>query len=161
MRKPRPQALSDDLKPGILALNNAHATELSWLTAAQFEMLLQEAFYARQIDHGDAFLLAFDQRAAYGSPNYLWFCERYPRFVYIDRAVVSPPKRGRGYARALYVDLFAHARRKGHSRVTCEVNSHPPNPASDAFHAAMGFTEVGRADIHQGSKTVRYLVRAV
>lgn len=161
MRKPRPQTLSDDLKPGILALNNAHATELSWLTAAQFEMLLQEAFYARQIDHGDAFLLAFDQRAAYGSPNYLWFRERYPRFVYIDRAVVSPPKRGRGYARALYVDLFAHARRKGHSLVTCEVNSHPPNPASDAFHAAMGFTEVGRADIHQGSKTVRYLVRAV
>jgi predicted GNAT superfamily acetyltransferase len=43
--------------------------------------------------------------------------------------------------------------------VVCEVNSEPPNPASDAFHAAMGFTEVGRATIHQGRKTVRYLTR--
>jgi uncharacterized protein len=161
VRKPRPQALSDDLKPGILALNNAHATELSWLTAAQLDVLLQEAFYARQIDHGDAFLLAFDQRAAYASPNYLWFRERYPSFVYIDRVVVSPPKRGRGYARALYMDLFAQARRKGHSLVTCEVNSDPPNPASDTFHAMMGFGEVGQAALYQGSKTVRYLVRAV
>jgi len=158
---PQPQALSDDVKPAVLALNNAHATELSWLSAAQLEVLLQEAFYARQIDHGDAFLLAFDQRAAYGSPNYLWFRERYRSFVYIDRVVVSPPKRGRGYARALYMDLFAHARRKGHTLVTCEVNSHPPNHASDAFHAGMEFAEVGQGAIHRGSKTVRYLARVL
>lgn len=161
MQKLRPQALSDDLKPGILALNNAHATELSWLSAVQLDTLLQEAFYARQIDQGDAFLLAFDQHAAYASPNYLWFRERYPSFVYIDRVVVSPPKRGRGHARALYMDLFVQARRKGHSLVTCEVNSAPPNPASEAFHAAMGFGEVGHATLYQGSKTVRYLTRAV
>ena len=36
-----------------------------------------------------------------------------------------------------------------------------PNPASDAFHAAQGFAEVGQAAIHQGSKTVRYLARAL
>jgi predicted GNAT superfamily acetyltransferase len=32
---------------------------------------------------------------------------------------------------------------------------------SDAFHAAQGFAEVGKAAIHQGSKTVRYLTRAI
>jgi len=37
----------------------------------------------------------------------------------------------------------------------------PPNPASDAFHAAHGFSEVGRSAIHGGSKTVRYLSRAL
>jgi hypothetical protein len=45
--------------------------------------------------------------------------------------------------------------------VVCEVNSDPPNPASDAFHAAMEFSEVGRAAIHHGSKTVRYLARVL
>src|SRR5262249_58217955 len=53
------------------------AAELSWLTAAQLTALLDKAFYARQISDGDAFLLAFDQKAIYESPNYLWFRERY------------------------------------------------------------------------------------
>jgi predicted GNAT superfamily acetyltransferase len=35
----------------------------------------------------------------------------------------------------------------------------PPNPASDAFHAALGFAEVGSARLFDGMKTVRYLAR--
>jgi predicted GNAT superfamily acetyltransferase len=45
----------------------------------------------------------------------------------------------------------------GHELIACEVNADPPNPASDAFHAALGFKPVGLAAIHGGSKTVRYL----
>jgi predicted GNAT superfamily acetyltransferase len=81
--------------------------------------------------------------------------------VYIDRVMVSPLMRGRGYARALYLNLFACARRKGHTLVVCEVNTDPPNSVSDAFHLAMEFTEVGRVAIHRGSKTVRYLARVL
>jgi uncharacterized protein len=154
-----PQLLRDDIKPAILALNNAHAVELSLLTAEQLDALLDKAFYARQISDGGAFLLALDQSAAYESPNYLWFSRRYRQFVYIDRVVVAPVMRKRGYARALYMDLFAHARQEGHTLVVCEVNRDPPNWASDAFHAAMQFTEVGRAKIHQNRKTVRYFAR--
>ena len=117
------------------------------------------AFLARRIGAVDAFLLAFDQDADYDSPNFLWFRSRYPRFVYVDRIVVAPLARGRGHARRLYDDLFRHALRAGHERVVCEVNSEPPNPASDAFHATLGFSEVGAATIHDGSKTVRYLAR--
>jgi uncharacterized protein len=105
----------------------------------------------------DAFLLAFDQNAQYQSPNFLWFCERYPRFVYVDRIVVAPEARGRGYARQLYDDLFAHAIRAGHERVVCEVNLSPPNPVSLTFHEALGFIEVGRASVYDGSRSVRYL----
>ncbi|HXQ03645.1 MAG TPA: GNAT family N-acetyltransferase, partial [Bradyrhizobium sp.] len=81
-----------------------------------------------------AFLLAFDQDARYDSPNFLWFCARYPSFVTAEA---------------------------GHERVVCEVNTSPPNPASDAFHAASGFVEVGKASIYDGSRAVRYLSHAL
>ncbi len=56
------------------------------------------------------------------------------------------------------VPMFDQASQAGHDRVVCEVNARPPNPESDAFHAALGFTEVGSASIHNDSKTVRYLL---
>jgi len=69
--------------------------------------------------------------------------------------------RKQGLANRLYEDLFRTAREAGHDRIVCEVNSDPPNPASDAFHAALGFEEVGNASIHGGTKTVRYLSRSL
>jgi hypothetical protein len=145
------------LGKALLALNNAHAQELSWLEAERLGYLIGEALLARRIGRLDAFLLAFDQDARYDSPNFIWFRDRYPRFVYVDRIVVAPSARGRGCARRLYRDLFGYAARAGHDRIVCEVNRTPPNPASDAFHAALGFVEVGTAGIHGGSRTVRYL----
>ncbi|TPL08583.1 GNAT family N-acetyltransferase [Mesorhizobium sp. B2-4-11] len=145
----------------ILALNNEHAAELSWLEPERLSFLLGEAFYARRIGALEAFIMTFDQGARYDSPNFLWFRERYERFDYVDRVVVAAQARGRGHARLLYQDLFEHATRAGHALVTCEVNADPPNPASDAFHAALGFTEVGDAVIHGGKKAVRYYVRRI
>jgi predicted GNAT superfamily acetyltransferase len=145
----------------LLALNNAHAQELSWLEPERLEHLVKQAFLARRIGNLDAFMLALDQDAQYDSPNFLWFRARYPRFVYVDRIVVASTARGRGCARRLYHDLFEQAVRTGHERIVCEVNARPPNPESDAFHAALGFIEVGNASIHNDSKTVRYLSRAL
>jgi uncharacterized protein len=45
--------------------------------------------------------------------------------------------------------------------VVCEVNIDPPNPASEAFHLALGFKEVGQATIHGGTKTVRYFEKII
>jgi len=96
-----PQPLTVPVTPVILALNNAHSIELSWLDADLLDFLVEQSFYAR-IGTVDAFLLAFDHTAQYDSPNYLWFSQRFPRFVYIDRVAVVPAMRGRGYARLLY-----------------------------------------------------------
>jgi predicted GNAT superfamily acetyltransferase len=161
---PTPDTLIDLTGPepssdALLALNNAHARELSWLEPERLAHLVAEAFLAKRIGEADAFLLAFDQDADYDSPNFLWFRARYPRFVYVDRIVVAGHARGRGLARRLYLDLFEQALRAGHERVVCEVNAIPPNPASDAFHADLGFVEVGTGEIHGGSKTVAYLER--
>lgn len=105
--------------------------------------------------------MAFDEGADYDSPNYLWFRARHSRFVYVDRVAVDRAMRKRGLAQLLYEDLFRCAAGAGHDRIVCEVNSDPPNPASDAFHEALGFTEVGHAAIHGGAKTVRYLSRSL
>jgi predicted GNAT superfamily acetyltransferase len=143
-----------------LALNNAHAQELSWLDQDGLSRLVGNAFAAWRIGHAEAMLIAFDQGADYGSPNFLWFRERHAAFVYVDRVVVAETARGRGHARRLYEALFDTAARRGHRIVTCEVNSAPPNPASDAFHAALGFAIVGSATLGPG-KSVRYYERTL
>lgn len=145
----------------ILALNNRHAEELSWLEAERLSFLLGQAFYARRIGAVEAFIMTFDQDADYNSPNFLWFKQRYPRFVYVDRVAVDEAARGRGHARRFYENLFEQAKHAGHDLVTCEVNAEPPNPASDAFHARLGFHEIGAAAIHGGKKTVRYFARQI
>lgn len=162
MNEPLPidRVLPED-EPAILTLNNEHAAELSWLEPERLSFLIGEAFYTRRIGALEAFIMTFDQDAQYDSPNFLWFRERYQRFVYVDRVVVAAQTRGRGHARRLYEDLFDHVSRAGQTIVTCEVNAEPPNPASDAFHAALGFAEVGDAVIHGGKKAVRYYARQI
>lgn len=145
-------------EPSVLALNNLHAAETSFLDAPKLHGMIGAAFLAGRIGLVEAFLLAFDQSADYDSPNFLWFRERYGRFVYVDRIISAAEARGKGHARRLYLALFTAARVAGHERVVCEVNADPPNPASDAFHAAMGFVEVGSALLRNG-KTVRYFER--
>ncbi|WP_127523449.1 GNAT family N-acetyltransferase [Mesorhizobium sp. Z1-4] len=143
----------------LLALNNAHAVQTSMLTGERWDQLVKTAFAADCVDRAAALLIAFDQTADYDSPNFGWFRERYARFVYVDRIVVDAGHQGRGLARRLYEGLFQKAQAAGHDRVVCEVNSQPPNPESDAFHARLGFEEVGRADLQHGAKSVRYLMR--
>ena len=151
--------LTPDALPAILALNNAHARELSWLEPERLDHLVGQAFLVLRAGAADAFLMTFDQDAGYDSEYFLWFRAREPRFVYVDRVVVADRARGRGLARRLYEALFDKARAAGHTLVTCEVNADPPNPASDAFHAALGFTEVGQAALKGGEKTVCYFAR--
>jgi predicted GNAT superfamily acetyltransferase len=147
---------SSRLSAALVKLNNDHAVELSWADPARLAELIGSAFYAARIGHAEALLIAFDQEADYQSPNFLWFRERHARFVYVDRVVTDPAARGRGLARTLYLDLFEHARAAGHERIVCEVNSDPPNPASEAFHRSFGFHAVGEALLGNGKK-VSYL----
>ena len=155
------QAITAAEHAGLLALNNAHAVETSLLDAARLKAMLDEAFLATRIGDVDAFLIVFDEKARYDSPNFTWFQARFPDFVYVDRIITGPEARGKGYARALYEDLFEMAAARGHKRVVCEVNFDPPNPGSDAFHSALGFAEVGRQLLPGSGKTVRYLSKYI
>lgn len=145
---------------GLLELNNLHAQETSSLNDNQFRHLLGEACYSRTVAPSQALMLAFDPHARYYSPNFLWFCERFANFVYIDRVIVSQGSRRQGLAAALYQDLFKWAALHHYDLAGCEVNAVPPNPASDSFHEKMGFTRVGDGEPHPG-KRVRYLSRSI
>ncbi|QIG50366.1 GNAT family N-acetyltransferase [Nordella sp. HKS 07] len=155
------QPIGSTERARVLALNNAHAVETSLLDDGKLARMLDEAFLATRIGDVDAFLIVFDEKARYDSPNFEWFRAHYPTFVYVDRIVTGPQARGKGYARALYQDLFEKAAVRGHGRVVCEVNLDPPNPVSDAFHAALGFIDVGRQLLQGSGKTVRYLSKNI
>ena len=141
------------------ALNNANASQTSYLTPGRWDELIAQAFAADCINPPASLLIAFDQDADYDSPNFLWFRHRLDRFVYVDRIVVGDDHRGRGLARRLYQGLFQKAVAAGHEAVVCEVNLVPPNPASDAFHARLGFAEMGRATLPGSAEQVRYFIR--
>jgi predicted GNAT superfamily acetyltransferase len=145
----------------VLALNRRHEIELSPLTHTGLSALVASAVYCRVMDDQAAYLIAFDQDADYHSPNFLWFRDRLSRFIYVDRIAVSEQHRSRGLARLLYEEIFTYGAESGHEVIVCEVNSDPPNPASDAFHRAMAFTEMGDAQLEDRGKTVRYLRRAL
>ena len=150
--------------PAILALNAAWVHFLSPLDAARLRLLHAQAAYHRvaEIDgRVGAFLLAFREGAAYDSPNYLWFAQRYSEFLYIDRIVVDPEQQGRGLGARLYDDLFAYAQIAGVATVTCEFDLDPPNPGSQKFHARFGFREVGTQWLAGGKKQVSLQARAV
>jgi len=142
--------------PEILGLNESGLPHVNRISADDLADFAAQSHYfkiAREGGRLAAFLLAFSERAVYDSPNFLWFRDRYPRFVYIERIVVAPSQRRSGIGRLLYADLervaSAHA-----PDLTCEVNLDPPNPGSLAFHERSGFCEVGRQHTDGGEKLV-------
>ncbi|WP_373503267.1 GNAT family N-acetyltransferase [Aestuariivirga sp.] len=143
----------------LLALNNAHAEELSYKTPEAFDQLIRAASHVRAEPYGLALIVAFDENCVYDNPNFAWLKARFARFYYIDRVVVAGAARGRGLARAIYAELEDRARYEGRERLVCEINSVPPNPQSDAFHEALGFKSVGSQELAGTGKTVRYWAR--
>lgn len=163
----------------LLALNTANEIKTAPLDMQGLRSLLASSWRSIAVGQGEAVVIAMDHRSAYASPNFQWFKARHDRFAYIDRIIVSEAARRRGLGRFLYEHVFDLARAEGLTRIGCEVNVIPPNPVSDAFHARLGFEEVGRADFPYvttpdtttrdmttpdgikmgGTKTVRYMER--
>ena len=80
----------------ILALNNAAGSTILPLDGAGIARLADHASYLRVAEADGqiaGFLLALREGTQYESPNYRWFSQRYPEFVYIDRIVIARPFR--------------------------------------------------------------------
>ena len=145
----------------ILDLNESAIPAVNSLALADLEQLAAQSCYFRVAlldDEVVGFLLMLPPGASYSSVNYAWFSKHYDDFAYVDRIVISPSAAGNGIGRRFYndaIEVLAGA----HSRINCEVNIKPRNEASLAFHAALGFVEVGQQDTESGSKRVSLLSR--
>lgn len=141
----------------IVALNDVEVKQTSPMDVERLRELAGMASYHKVASAEGriaAFLLAMREGAAYQNDNYGWFAERFPKFAYVDRIVVSPEFAGYGIGSQLYADLFDYVRSQGIAAVTCEYNLQPPNPASQRFHDKFGFKQIGSQWVANGSKLV-------
>ncbi|SDZ29095.1 GNAT family N-acetyltransferase [Herbiconiux ginsengi] len=166
----RPLSRSDVER--LVALNRAAVPAVNDIDEAEMSTLVGQAQLAVAVvdaahpdpAHPDAvlgFVLALPPGLDYASENYRWFSERGEGFLYVDRIVVADGHRSAGLGAVLYEAVFAAARAGGAAEVDCEVNVEPPNPGSLAFHARLGFREVGRQATKGGSVVVALLAREV
>lgn len=139
-------ALNADVVQDTSAMDRARLQHLHALSVLHRVALVDERVVA--------FLIAMRDGAAYANDNFGWFSARYPHFIYVDRIVVDAAASGMGVGRRLYQDVFDRARQHDIEVIACEYNIEPPNPASKAFHERLGFREVGRQSVADGSKQV-------
>jgi predicted GNAT superfamily acetyltransferase len=147
---------SDDLEV-IHRINEAAVPAVGTETIEDLGLIAEQSTIAlvAEVDGTvTGFCLVLAPGAAYDSINYLWFNERYEQFVYLDRVAIRPEFQGRGLGRAMYAEVARLAREQhpAATHFTLEVNLRPRNEQSLAFHARLGFEEVGRQETDYGTR---------
>ena len=130
----------------VLALNNAAGAGILPIDADRLRFFWRHAAYFRVAEtdgHLAGFLIALMSEAVYDSPNFLWFRERYPEFVYIDRIVIAGAHRGAGLGRIFYADVQSFAEVRS-PLIACEVFVTTGRDPALLFHGSFGFHEVGQ-----------------
>jgi uncharacterized protein len=145
----------------VLSLNQLEALNLNSLDLEQMRWFAANADYFRVAMGGESlagYLVGFRPGTDYTSPNYLWFCERYSDFAYVDRVAVADFARRKGLATRLYKD-FADSVPDSVGIMACEVNIRPPNVSSMDFHHRLGFEQIGTLASESGDKEVALLLK--
>lgn len=157
----RPYA-PDDLA-ALVAINDGAFPAVPITPPEEFAELVAMSRLTLVADDGApaGFVIALAPGLDYASENYTFFGARSSDFLYVDRIVLAPRLQGQGVGPRLYAAVDESARADGASEVTCEVNVRPANPGSLAFHARLGFVEVGRQQTKGGSTEVALLARSV
>ena len=165
---PAPDAALRDVAPADLAavhaLNEAAVPAVNSIAREAFRRFARDSAYFRVAEEGGTilgFLLGRTPEAEYNSPNFVWFRERYPDFVYVDRIVVGEAAQGTGLGRRFYGRFEEFGRERGSPILACEVNLRPRNERSLRFHHRFGFTEVGRQETEEGRKLVSLMVKEI
>jgi len=131
----------------VLSLNQAEAKWTSDLDRPALDRLIEYSVTCDVLTEADCvvgFILVMCSTSAYPNANLNWFNSRLSGFWYVDRIVVDKVFSGKGYGRLLYEHTFSRAREQRQSSVTCEYSTQPMNAGSAAFHARMGFREIGQ-----------------
>lgn len=138
----------------VLSLNQAEEKWTSELDLDSLEELMGYSVAFKVLADAESvfgFVLVMNSSSAYPNANLNWFNARLESFWYVDRIVVDGVCSRRGYGRALYGHIFASARQEKVRNIACEYSTRPMNKGSAAFHARMGFREIGnRSDKTNG-----------
>ena len=141
----------------VVRLNDTEVQQTSQMDLDRLRLLVQMSSYCKvALFEGQvvAFLIALREGRHYESDNYIWFASRHPRYLYVDRIVVSAGFSGNKIGTKLYGGLFEFAQSRGVEIIACEYNIEPPNPGSRMFHNNFGFREVGTQWVAGGTKRV-------
>jgi len=140
----------------ILSLNEAVVPAVNSIPLEKMRWFAEHAVYFRVATADDllaSFLIGLRPGTTYDSQNYLWFCDHYDEFGYIDRIAVAAHARRHGLATRMYDD-FKAALPRDIAVMTCEVNLRPPNESSMRFHERYGFRQIGSQATEGGEKEV-------
>lgn len=130
----------------VLAINNAAGASILPMDAAKLRFFWEHADYFRVAEQDGVitgFLIGLSHDAPHDSPNFLWFRERYPRFLYIDRIVIAPSRQRHGRGRTFYADVQSFAEVRW-PLLCCEVFLQPGTNHALLFHGSFGFREAGQ-----------------
>jgi len=145
----------DDLE-NIHRINQGAVPAVGTETIGDLDAIAQRstiALVAQVDDEIAGFCLVLAPGADYDSMNFRWFSDRYDDFVYLDRIAIPDPFQGRGIGRAMYAEVVERAAvlHPSATDFTLEVNLRPRNDQSLAFHARLGFAEVGQQETTYGT----------
>lgn len=141
----------------VWAINQANVPAVGTETRASIEEIFEMCDIALVAADDDVrgFCMVLPPGTAYGSPNYLYFCDRYDDFAYLDRVAITASHQRRGIGPLLYREV---ERRTAAEWFTLEVNLKPMNEGSLRFHAREGFAEVDQLEPRPG-KIVSLMVK--
>ena len=149
---------SDDLA-AVLELNDSEVPHVSRVGMNEMQWFANHAQHFRVAAKASeivGFIIGLGPGTDYQSLNYLWFCENYSSFKYVDRIVVGESARQEGLGSRFYDD-FAETQPGDAKVMTCEVNVRPANDTSMQFHLRRGFRKVGSQVTDAGQKEVAFL----
>jgi predicted GNAT superfamily acetyltransferase len=136
------QAINADSSPGVSALTSDALDQLFRTASVMWVASMDERVVG--------YLVGFAPGAVYDGEEFAWFRQLGHDFLYVDQIAAKASHRGMGIGAALYQELQTYAERNRLVSLTCEVNIEPPNPGSMAFHARLGFVEIGRLHTRDG-----------
>jgi predicted GNAT superfamily acetyltransferase len=142
--------------PQILKLNQGVLAQVSPMDMDALGWFEQKAACFRVAEAGGelvGFLIAVAHDSGYPSKYFGWFCDRYDRFIYVDRVIVTESARGKRVAWRLFEDVEHVASQRAYP-LASDVYSRPPNQISLSFHDKYGFQRVGSQQVDDGAKEV-------
>ena len=139
---PNIEQLSSDLSDNILKLNELNKPALGAIINLDnlIKLYNQSAFVICVFKSKilTSFAIVMDESSTYKSPNYLYFKNKFPKFLYVDRIAVTQKHQRKGIGSLIYSEIFQLGI-KMNAPICCEVNTKPLNQKSLNFHKKNNF----------------------